>query len=134
MKKIADTPKIFVDIKPDRINLSLASHFCFEGDTNYLPWLQSYAAKKPLPIPPFSLDHLSPFTQKILAKLLEIPFGKTVYYSQLHKGAQAAGSACGRNPYPLLIPCHRIVAKNSVGGFALDLEIKRRLLTFEHTL
>lgn len=131
MKKIANTPKVFVNIQPHRIHLSLANHFCFEGDPSYLPWLQSYAAKKPLPIPPFSLDHLSLYTQKILNKLLLIPFGSTLTYSNLDQAARAAGSACGRNPYPLFIPCHRIIAKNSIGGFALDLNIKRALLNFE---
>lgn len=134
MKILADEPKVFVKASKTHIHLSRASHFCFEGDAIYLPWLISYAKKCPLALPPLSLTHLPPFTQKILLKLQDLPFGSTCAYSDLDpKAARAVGSACGRNPFPLLIPCHRVLGKHSLGGFSLDLEIKKILLNFEST-
>ena len=72
--------------------------------------------------------------------MLEIPVGQTRSYGELaagiHSSAQAVGQACGNNPIPIVIPCHRVVGKTGLGGFmhrgdegALD--IKRWLLTHE---
>ena len=67
-----------------------------------------------------------------------IAFGETRTYSDLARqlgmphAARAVGGACGRNPMPIFIPCHRVIAKNSkIGGFAFNLEIKKRLIEFE---
>ena len=64
--------------------------------------------------------------------------GKTVSYQELAtmtghpKSARAAGSACGRNPCPLIIPCHRVITSaGKLGGFTAGLEIKKLLLAFE---
>lgn len=80
----------------------------------------------------------TPFQHKVMKALSEIPFGHTVSYQELAtlcgspRGARAVGNACGRNPFPLFIPCHRVIQHNGkLGGFALDLEIKKRLLEFE---
>ncbi|MCH9609665.1 MAG: Methylated-DNA--protein-cysteine methyltransferase [Chlamydiales bacterium] len=132
MKKIGPKPKILVRKFETSITLELAPAFLYEGDETLLPWLLSYAKKRVLPLPPLPLDHLPPFTQGILKKLITIPFGTTLAYSAVDPSApRAVGQACGRNPYPLLIPCHRVTAKHSLGGFALDLNIKKRLLEFE---
>lgn len=68
----------------------------------------------------------------------KIPFGSTMSYQEVAqaagspRAARAVGGACNRNPFPLLVPCHRVIQANGkIGGFALDLEIKRRLLEFE---
>jgi len=47
------------------------------------------------------------------------------------KAARAVGGACGKNPIPLLIPCHRVVAKTSLGGFSAGMEWKKVLLARE---
>ena len=67
-----------------------------------------------------------------------IKFGCLTYYGQLatrlgNSGAsRAVGSALGRNPVPILIPCHRVVSRNGgMGGFTPGLEIKRVLLELE---
>jgi methylated-DNA-[protein]-cysteine S-methyltransferase len=82
----------------------------------------------------------TPFQQRLWAALCEIPRGKTVTYGDLAKGlgadARAVGQACGDNRLPLVIPCHRVVAANGVGGFAHAtagylLEAKRWLLMHE---
>ena len=48
------------------------------------------------------------------------------------KAVRAVGSACGANPLPLIIPCHRVVAKGGLGGFGLGLEAKKILLSLEN--
>lgn len=80
----------------------------------------------------------TPFQRKVWHQLEAIPFGKTQSYSALAqalgspKSVRAVASACGKNPIPILIPCHRVIAKSgALGGFAYGLEAKRRLLRLE---
>jgi methylated-DNA-[protein]-cysteine S-methyltransferase len=82
----------------------------------------------------------TPFRHKVWAELVKIPFGKTLTYSGLAKNigsaARAVGNACRDNPYPLIIPCHRVVAVNGMGGFnghrhGAFMDIKARLLDYE---
>lgn len=81
------------------------------------------------------------FLQVTLKALLTIPFGQTVSYRELAetigkpKAVQAVGAACGRNPMPLLIPCHRVVRSDGgFGGYNGGIELKKRLLAFEAAL
>jgi methylated-DNA-[protein]-cysteine S-methyltransferase len=67
-----------------------------------------------------------------------IPYGETRTYTDLARAAgnqravRAAGSACSRNPIPLIVPCHRVLRSDgSLGGYAGGLEMKRRLLELE---
>jgi methylated-DNA-[protein]-cysteine S-methyltransferase len=78
------------------------------------------------------------FQQKIWRQLARIPFGQTITYGELARRAgrpnavRAAGAACGRNPLAIIVPCHRVVAKNGdLQGFAGGLEVKKRLLALE---
>lgn len=80
------------------------------------------------------------YSQKIWNDLVKIPFGKVKSYSllaaQLGSGPRAVAQACRRNPYPGIIPCHRVVAKQGVGGFMGQTEgplvdFKRQLLDYE---
>lgn len=100
-------------------------------------WLRLYAQGQSAPLP-LSLEGTTPFQEKVLLRLQKIPSGKTESYSSIArslgnpKAARAIGGACNKNPIPFFIPCHRVVAADgSLGGFAIDLEIKRRLLEFE---
>lgn len=69
--------------------------------------------------------------------LAKIPFGKTKTYGdvaqQIGKASavRAIGGACGANPMPFFIPCHRVVAKNGLGGFSGGIGIKKALLKKE---
>ena len=99
-------------------------------------WIESYLKRKEAPFE--RIPDGTPFQQKVWATLSQIPFGTTQSYGELAQNIgnpnaqRAVGGACHRNPYPLLIPCHRVIQANKkMGGFALDLEIKRRLLRFE---
>jgi O-6-methylguanine DNA methyltransferase len=85
----------------------------------------------------YDLSNETAFTHHVLRELLRVPFGKTVTYGELAKrancprGAQAVGGAVGRNPVPIFIPCHRVVAAQHIGGFDLGLTCKRLLLRLE---
>ena len=80
------------------------------------------------------------FQQRVWHALNHIPCGSTLTYGQLatklNSSAQAIGNACRSNPFPIVIPCHRIVSKTSLGGYAGKtqghmLEIKQFLLNHE---
>ncbi|MDD1676823.1 MAG: methylated-DNA--[protein]-cysteine S-methyltransferase [Methanomicrobiales archaeon] len=64
-----------------------------------------------------------------------IPYGETRTYGQIAQaagtGPRVVGNAMARNPVPLIIPCHRVVAANGLGGFTPSLEIKKALLAME---
>ena len=84
------------------------------------------------------------FQRRVWEQISAIPTGQTHTYGQLAKNLKnaprAVGQACGANPYPLVIPCHRVVATGGgMGGFARErggflLDIKRWLLTHEGCL
>jgi len=80
------------------------------------------------------------FQQHVWTLLTEIPFGAIATYGEIAAragragAARAVGAACHRNPIPIFIPCHRVVAAGGrLGGFSLGLDLKRRLLTLEGT-
>ena len=80
---------------------------------------------------------VSPVGARFLAALQAIPFGQPCSYGQLAAelgiSAQAAGQLCGANPIAIVIPCHRVLAANSLGGFsgAGGVETKVQLLRHE---
>jgi len=79
------------------------------------------------------------FQQRVWQAIAAIPCGQTRTYSelavQLGSGPRAVANACGANPLPLVVPCHRVVAQNGIGGFMQGkqdgLLIKRWLLQHE---
>lgn len=81
------------------------------------------------------------FQRRVWTQISAIPCGQTRCYGDLaedlHSAARAVGGACGANPYPLVVPCHRVVARGGgLGGFnrergGLLLDIKRWLLAHE---
>lgn len=83
------------------------------------------------------LSHLSPFEQKVLTQTGKIKYGKTITYSELaekigSRAYRAVGNALSKNPVPIIIPCHRVVAKKGMGGYSQGIEIKTRLLELEN--
>lgn len=82
----------------------------------------------------------TPYQRKVWQAMLEIPRGQTLTYgelaAQIGSGARAIGQACGSNPIPIVVPCHRVVSKAGLGGFMHHaegeaLDIKRWLLAHE---
>lgn len=80
------------------------------------------------------------FQQKVWQQMQVIPYGKTRTYgelaSRLNSGPRPVGGACGRNPIPIIIPCHRVVGGAGLGGYsgAGGLETKKTLLVLEGAL
>ena len=83
------------------------------------------------------------FQKMVWTELKKIPFGETRTYQEIAiaigkpKAARAVANACGKNPYPIIIPCHRVVRSDgTIGGFTGDggIEKKRQLLRQENHL
>jgi O-6-methylguanine DNA methyltransferase len=96
------------------------------------------AGSKPRELPPFDWTGRSEFQQKVWRALLKIPVGHTRTYSEVAErigmpgAARAVGNACGANPIPVLVPCHRVLAAGGkIGGFSAGLEWKQKLLAAE---
>lgn len=82
----------------------------------------------------------SEFQQRVWRALQQIPAGSVLSYGELaaklNSSARAVGNACRKNPLPIIVPCHRVVAKSGIGGYSGQtegplIEQKRRLLRHE---
>lgn len=125
--------------------LSLSSNFNSKiyGDSSLtnkiFSWVEQYLDKKDPSISlPLDLKNLTPFSRIGLRAIKKISFGTTASYKETAeaagnpKAARAIGGVCNRNPFPLIIPCHRVIASNQkIGGFAYDIKLKIALLNFE---
>lgn len=85
---------------------------------------------------------VSPFREAVWKELQKIPYGKTVTYGEIAKNikekfgkakmsAQAVGTAVGKNLFPIIIPCHRVVGAKGLGGYSLGIDKKIKLLKIE---
>jgi methylated-DNA-[protein]-cysteine S-methyltransferase len=85
---------------------------------------------------PMELDGTE-FQKQVWAELARIPYGETISYGELArrvgrpKGPRAVGQANGKNPIPIIVPCHRVLAGNGIGGYGGGLPMKRALLAVE---
>ncbi len=79
----------------------------------------------------------SVFEKRVWTAMAEIPYGATRCYGELAEAVgsapRAVGRACGRNPIPIVIPCHRVLARSGIGGYSGTggLATKRHLLALE---
>lgn len=137
---ISEGPSLAATFQDGSIHLEIRhkpGFLCSNMPSDWIEWFQSYCQKKPAPLPQLPLDHLTPFTQKVLIQLCSIPLGHQKSYSEIAnsiakpKAQRAVGTACGKNPYPIFIPCHRVVGSQGLGGFSAGLEVKKRLLAHE---
>lgn len=89
---------------------------------------------------PVDLSDCTAFERRVYEATRRIPFGKVATYGQIAKAIgqpkaqRAVGQALGKNPIGIVIPCHRVVGFDSLGGFTGGLEHKKRLLRFEGVL
>ncbi len=90
---------------------------------------------------PISFLEGSPFQQKVWSALLQIPYGEIRSYQWLgnqlgiKRAGRAIGNACGKNPIPIILPCHRVLRLNgSLGGYTGGIQIKKKLLALEGVL
>jgi methylated-DNA-[protein]-cysteine S-methyltransferase len=87
---------------------------------------------------PLDFAGVSPFTQSVLTATAAVPFGHLATYRDIAEqigspgATRAVGNALGRNPIPVIVPCHRIVRSDAtIGGYTGGLGIKKRLLALE---
>lgn len=97
-------------------------------------WLDAYFSRQNIPLPPLA-EPATDFQMIMREGLLKVPAGEVRTYGELakvlHTSARAMGQALGANPLPILIPCHRVIAADGLGGFACGLAWKKKLLKFE---
>jgi methylated-DNA-[protein]-cysteine S-methyltransferase len=96
------------------------------------------AGQRPENLPPIDFSSGTEFQKSVWRELRKISFGKTKSYGEIStaigkpKAVRAVGGACGANPIPVLVPCHRVLAANKkLGGFSGGLDWKRKLLALE---
>ena len=84
-----------------------------------------------------TIDYPRNYLGDVMCEMSKIPYGETRSYGDLAENldseAIAVGQACGANPLPVIVPCHRVVGAEDTGGFssAGGVDAKRRLLAFE---
>ena len=96
------------------------------------------AGRAPADLPPMDWTGATEFQQAVWRQMLKLRPGQTMSYGEIAaaigkpRAVRAVGGACGANPIPVLVPCHRVLAaRGRLGGFSGGLEWKRRLLARE---
>jgi len=99
---------------------------------------RSLSGHEPKEFPPLDLSSGTKFQQRVWGGMRRISYGQTSSYAELAqaigspRALRAVGGACGANPIPVLVPCHRVLAaRHRLGGFSGGLDWKRRLLAIE---
>ena len=87
---------------------------------------------------PLDISIGTPFQKKVWKALMKIPFGQVRSYKwvaeklDMQNASRAVGNANGKNPIPIIIPCHRVIESNgSLGGYSSGIETKKKLLIHE---
>ncbi|MFC1626123.1 methylated-DNA--[protein]-cysteine S-methyltransferase [Pseudomonadota bacterium] len=120
-----------------RLELGVARDKECSPDHPIALWLRAYFMGKHLALPAI-VPAKSRFQEQLRHALLDIPAGQTRTYGELAKllksSPRAVGQALGANPLPIMIPCHRVVAVNGLGGFSGGEGWKEKLLRFEKAI
>ena len=120
--KILNNIEAKIDINVFKIIIDQLNEYFYEGRKN------------------FTIQYRLPFTgfrSEVYNEMIKIPYGECVTYSYIAekvgnpKAYRAVGTSCGKNPIPIVIPCHRVVSKSGLGGFTGGLDIKKFLLELE---
>lgn len=124
---------------PDRLQQAASTPLAAEAVRQIQAYLADPAFIFSLPLQPSGTR----FQRRVWDAIAAIPQGQTQSYGEvaklLHSGPRAVGGACGANPFPLAVPCHRVIAAAGLGGFGRNggdflLDIKRWLLQHEGCL
>ncbi|SMY06630.1 methylated-DNA--[protein]-cysteine S-methyltransferase [Flavimaricola marinus] len=98
-------------------------------------WLDAYFEGRPTGLPPL-VPMPTEFQMRFRDALIAIPFGETRTYGDLAKSlgvsAQAIGQACGANPIPIIVPCHRVLGANGLGGFSGGSGVEAKVALLRH--
>jgi methylated-DNA-[protein]-cysteine S-methyltransferase len=117
------------------VGRSEKSHPLFEVTQRCLE--DMLAGKAPESLPPLDLSQGTAFQRSVWEAMLAIPLGSTLTYGEIARAidnpgaTQAVGTACGANPIPVIVPCHRILGGSGIGGFSSGLDWKIKLLQIE---
>jgi O-6-methylguanine DNA methyltransferase len=117
-----------------RIEMSSSKNeFLLNCSDVFFNYLSSKSRKLDIP---FELYSVTPFQNRVLQEISQIPFGETLSYKALGdrigtKAYQAVGGACKMNPLILLIPCHRVVGTLDLGGYVYGRDLKVKLIHLE---
>lgn len=93
----------------------------------------------PCPQVDLDLSRCSEFRKRIYEVVQAVPRGETMTYGEIADAAnrpgagRAVGQTMAHNPFAILVPCHRVIAKNGLGGFAWGLELKEKLQRLERS-
>jgi methylated-DNA-[protein]-cysteine S-methyltransferase len=126
-------------------NIITRTKWCFEitGDATSNSTLETCLNNKSSQLILHLQTQGSIFRRRVWSEICKIPVGEVITYSQLAQrvdsGARAVANACRDNPFPGVVPCHRIVAMSGLGGYMGEtsgkfLELKRGLLASEAAL
>ncbi|MBQ7892228.1 MAG: methylated-DNA--[Erysipelotrichaceae bacterium] len=123
---------------PNRIKEYMQTCDDLEVFVDAKKWLDSYFLGDPMNAHSLSIRlEGTAFQKQVWNLLLEIPYGKVVTYKDIARkisatmSCQAVGTAIGKNPIGIIIPCHRVVGYNNLGGFSGGIENKVFLLEHE---
>lgn len=124
-----------VDVNINRY-MGLRESRCVEDAAVFIQ--DMFDGKAPMINPAVDLGEVTAFTRCVLETAMEIPWGETRSYKWVAqqagkpKAARAVGQALGRNPVPLVAPCHRVIREDgSLGGFGMGIGWKTWLLMLE---
>lgn len=128
--------QVAIELLPQKLGMKTAEH---KTAAKVASQIEAYFAN---PLNDFNLPLVykgTPFQRRVWQAISAIPCGRVLTYgeiaAQIGSGARAVANACGANHLPLVIPCHRVVAKNGLGGFMQGqtngLKVKKWLLKHE---
>ena len=135
---IIGNDKIITKIRLLNSNTNFKNHLTFpileEASEQILEYLKGVRKSFNLPLD----GHGTEFQRQVWKELQKIPYGETKSYGEIAKKlgsiqkARAVGGACNKNPFLIVIPCHRVIGgKGDLTGFAAGRDVKRQLLDFE---
>ena len=120
--------------KPDSVKTSNTNAVLNKAEKQLKEYFKGIRKTFDIPLEPEGTS----FQIKVWKELRRIPYGKTISYGEQAKNlgdkkkARAVGSANGKNPISIIVPCHRVIGANgNLAGFGWGLEIKRFLLDLE---
>lgn len=128
----AASPTGTLSTTPSRVADEIATDLCRR--------FSAHLAGVPMAYDDVAVDEsgLSPFQRELLAALRGVSWGEVVSYGELAeragrpRAARAAGTFCAGNQHALVVPCHRVVASDGIGGYgSTGVAVKRRLLALE---
>ena len=132
--------RLYCHVAENKYDLALEANWQQDNDffADAIAQLQAYAKGEldqfDVTLNPQGTD----FQKQVWNALLQIPFGETTTYQSIAnqiqnpKAVRAVGAANGRNPIPIIVPCHRVIgADGKLTGFAMGLEMKQQMLALE---